>query len=101
MFKLLAMLVTFLVVALLLLGLRQRRLELTSETSAIYAQIRERNETLLDQRVEIAKQTNPWTLAGALKSSGVDTGAALQNRPTSVGRGALPMVETDLVAPVR
>ena len=41
MFKLLAMLVTFLLVALMLLGLRQRRLELTSETSAIYAQIRE------------------------------------------------------------
>jgi hypothetical protein len=100
-FKLLAMLVTFLLVALMLLGLRQRRLELTSETSAIYAEIIKRNETLLDQRVEIAQQTNPWTLAGALTSSGVDTGAALKNRPTSVGRTALPAVETDLTDPVR
>jgi cell division protein FtsL len=95
------MLVALLLVALVLLGLRQRRLELTSETSAIYAQIREKNEALLDQRVEIAKLTNPWTLAWTLKSSGIDTGAALQNRPTSVGRTPVPAIETDLTAPVR
>jgi len=95
------MLMTLLLVALMLLGLRQRRLELTSETSAIYSQIREHNEMLLDQRVDIAKITNPWTLAWTLKSSGIDTGAALQNRPTSVGRTPVPAVETDLVAPVR
>jgi len=99
--KLLTMLVAFLLVALALLGLRQRRLELTSESAKIYSTIREKNETLLDQRVEIAKVTNPWTLAWTLKSSGVDPGAALQSRPTSVGRTTVPAVETDLTAPVR
>jgi hypothetical protein len=99
-FKLLAMLVTFLVVALALLGLRQRRLELTSESASIYEQIRGRKETLLGQEVEIAKWTNPWALAASLEDSGVDTGAALKNRRTTVGR-TVPAVETDLVAPVR
>ena len=97
MLKLFTMLMALLVVALMLLGLRQRRLELTSETSTIYAQIREKNELLLDQRVEIAKVTNPWTLAWTLKSSGVDPGAALQRRPASVGGTPVQQVETDLV----
>ena len=95
------MLVALLLVALVLLGLRQRRLELTSETAAIYAQIREKNEALLDQRVEIAKVTNPWAIAGTLTSSGIDTGAALRSRSTSVGRAPVPAIETDLVDPVR
>ncbi len=99
MFKLLAMLFIFLIVALALLGMRQRRLELTSESSSIYAQIRDRNETLLDQRVEIARQTNPKTLATALQNAGIDTGAALQSRQPI--RRTLPVVETDLVAPLR
>ena len=102
MIKLLVMLVTFLAVALALLGIRQHRLELTSQSAAIYERIRERNETLLDQRVLIARQTNPWTLATALKDSGVNTGTALQPRDTQLGRPlpATPAVETDLIAPL-
>jgi hypothetical protein len=99
-FKLLAMLVTFLAVALMLVGLRQRRLELTSESAAIYGQIRERNETLLGLDVEIAQQTNPWALASALQKAGVNTGGAMQPRKATVGR-SVPAVETDLTAPVR
>jgi cell division protein FtsL len=99
-FKLLAMLVTFLAVALMLLSLRQRRLELTSESSAIYAQIRDRNETLYGLHVEIAKIANPWALAGSWKKSGMNMGGALEPRRTSLGRSA-PAVETDLTAPVR
>ena len=77
MLKLLTMLVAFLLVALALLGLRQRRLELTSQSVVIYSQIRERNETLLDLQVAIAQTTNPWTLADALQRSGVNTGKQL------------------------
>ena len=103
MFKLLAMLVTFLMVALCLLGLRQHRLELTSECTRIYDTIRDRQHTLLDQRVEIARQTNPWAIAAALEQQGVNTGDALRARQTHLGaRGAANpnAVETDLVAPL-
>jgi hypothetical protein len=98
--KLLAMLVTFLVVGMMLLGLRQRRLELTAECSRIYAHIRDQNETLMGQRVEIAKVTNPWVLNAALKGSGVNTGAALEPRQGMMVR-TVPAIESDLVAPVR
>lgn len=103
MLKLLTMLVAFLLVALALLGLRQRRLELTSESAGIYSKIREHNETLLDQRVVIAQQTNPKTLATALEERGVNTGGALQMRSSTVNRpGNMPTgIETDLTAPIR
>ena len=74
MFKLLAMLMAFLLVALMLLSLRQRRLELTAETSQIYSKIRDAKETLLDGKVDIAKKSSPTALATALQNSGVDTG---------------------------
>jgi hypothetical protein len=103
-FKLLAMLVTFLLVALGLLGLRQHRLELTSQSTRIYETIRDRQHTLLDQRVAIARETNPWAIAAALEEHGVDTGDALRKRQTQLGKppGAVtvPAVETDLVAPL-
>ncbi len=108
-FKMLMTLGTFLVVALAVLALRQRRLEVTSDVARIHDEIVARKQTLLDQRVEIAKQTNPWTLAASLKASGVDTGDALELRQRSgnklgtngSGSGAArPAVETDLVAPV-
>ena len=54
------MLVTFLAVALTVLALRHERLELTAETARIHDQIVARHQTLLDQRVAIARQTNPW-----------------------------------------
>ena len=100
MLKLLVMLVTFLGVGLALLGLRQHRWELNSQSARIYGQIRERNETLLDQRVAIARVTNPWALVAALKDSGMNTGGALERRGTKVGKTP-PAVETDLVAPLR
>jgi hypothetical protein len=107
-FKLLAMLVTFLFVALALLALRQHRLELTSQSASIYESIRDRHQTLLDQRAEIAKRTNPWALANALNEQGVNTGEALRTRATRLPNrdaapaapGAAPPVETDLVAPL-
>ena len=102
MFKLLAMLVTFLLVALCLLGLRQHRLELTSECTRIFDTICDRQHTLLDQRVDIARQTNPWAIAAALQQQGINTGDALRTRQTQLGAktGNTPAVETDLIAPL-
>ena len=71
-----------------MLGLRQRRLELTSESSAIYAQIRDRNETLMDQRVEIAKITNPWTLAVRPQKAGREHRGGLESRRPRWADGA-------------
>ncbi len=71
---------TFLAVALAVLALRHERLEVTAETVRIHDQILARHQTLLDQRVAIAKQTNPWALAAGLKTAGVDTGDALASR---------------------
>jgi hypothetical protein len=98
--KMLVMLVWFMVVSMVLVGLRQHRLEITSGSASIYDEIRDRRQTLLDQRVEIAKQTNPWALASALQSAGVNTGEALRSRDTTVSGPKIPKVETDLVAPV-
>lgn len=98
--KLLVMLGAFLLVALTLLSLRQHRLELNAQTVKIHSQIRERNDVLLTQQVEIARRTNPWTLAANLQQSGVNTGSALQPRQTSTRNPALPPIETDLVAPL-
>ncbi len=97
------MLGMFLGVALAVLALRHHRLEVTSKTVRIHDEILARKQTLLDQRVVIARQTNPWALAAGLKAAGVDTGGALESRssgvPTVPGP-VIPRVETDLVAPV-
>lgn len=101
MLKLLFMLLAFLVVGMVLMGLRQRRLELQSDSVTIYDHIRERQEALLDQQAQIARETNPLTLATTLQNKGVNTGAAMQLRDTHVGSPAESQpVETDLVAPV-
>ncbi|MGN6370223.1 MAG: hypothetical protein ACTHN5_18355 [Phycisphaerae bacterium] len=103
MLKLLVMLGTFLLLALGMLALRQRRLEMTADAVRIHDQILARRQTLLDQRVQISKRTNPWALAAGLKAAGMDTGGALQERPEATNvrpGGSAPAVVTDLVAPV-
>jgi hypothetical protein len=100
--KLSVMLGTFLLVALAVLALRQRRLEMTADSVRIHDEILARRQTLLDQRVQISKQTNPWALAAGLKAAGMETGGALEQRPltTNVKTNSAPAVVTDLVAPV-
>jgi len=86
-----------------MLALRQRRLEMTAESVRIHDEILARRQTLLDQRVQISKQTNPWALAAGLKAAGMDTGGALEQRPSTTdarSSNATPAVVTDLVAPV-
>ena len=94
---------TFLLVALAVLALRQRRLEMTAESVKIHDDILARRQTLLDQRVEISKRTNPWALAAGLKAAGMETGGALEERPLTTNvktNNSTPAVVTDLVAPV-
>jgi hypothetical protein len=98
--KLLVILLTFLGIGIALLGLRQHRLELNAQSVQIYSQIRDRNEKLLSQNIDLAKATNPWALAANLKHSGVNPGAALERRGTQVGKEP-PAVESDLIAPLR
>ena len=107
MLKLLFTLGAFLVISLAVLGLRQRRLEISAETARLHDQIKLREQTLWDQQVQIAKSTNPLTLAVNLKSAGMNAGEALQPRATGrraggtgAGASAKPP-ETDLIAPLR
>ncbi|HVT83229.1 MAG TPA: hypothetical protein VHM90_21500, partial [Phycisphaerae bacterium] len=65
------------------------------------SQRRDREDTILTQQVDIARITNPWTLASNLQQAGVmNTGSALQPRQTSNRSAPTPAVETDLVAPL-
>lgn len=84
MLKLLFTLGVFLLLSLAVLGLRQHRLEVTSQTARLHDQIKVREQTLWDQRVQIAKSTNPLALAVNLKTAGMSAGEAMQ--PRSTGR---------------
>ena len=97
------MLGTFLLIALAMLALRQRKLEMYADTVKIHDEILARRQTLLDQRVEITKKTNSWALAASLKAAGVDVGGALESRPSAesgTNGPQIPKVESDLLAPV-
>jgi hypothetical protein len=104
-FKLLVTLGVFLLVALELFWLRHHRLEITSQCATIQSEIKNREETLLGQRVQIARETNPWALASSLEAAGSNPGDALITRdgrtPATVRRTQnTPAVETDLLAPL-
>lgn len=66
--------VVFLLVALALLGLRQHRLELTSQTAQLQADVQLREQTMWGQRMKIAQETNPVVLAAELKKQGLADG---------------------------
>lgn len=105
MFKMLVTLGVFLVVALTLLAVRTHRLEVTSESARIHEEIKQREQTLLDQRAQIAQQVTPWTLVANLKAAGMDAGDAVVSHaittpPTVRQQSQTPAVETDLVAPL-
>ncbi len=68
MFKILTCLIAFFVIAGLLFGIRQVRLDLTSESAHISAQIARHRQILWDQQTKIAADTNPLTLAQKLQA---------------------------------
>ena len=75
MFKLLFTIGVFLMLALTLLGLRQHRLELESQTAQLRRiALAEREETLRDQQVTITQRTNPLALLDGLNKKGLDLG---------------------------
>jgi hypothetical protein len=93
--------------ALTLLGLRQYRLEITSQCAKIHHDIKNREDDLRAQRVAIARETNPWALAATLEKAGLNPGDALitrdgrtKQRPPGT-TSTTPQVETDLLAPLR
>lgn len=108
MFKLFVTLVLFLALALGLLGLRMRRLELTAETARLRLDVERRQHQLWGQEDQIARQTNPPALAEGLRNSGLVLGrpigsaAAGDGRDvTNVGAGGVRTdADRDLLAPV-
>ncbi|MCL2641614.1 MAG: hypothetical protein FWD53_12265 [Phycisphaerales bacterium] len=105
MLKLLVMLVSFLLMGLVLFGLRQQRLEVHAQCAALYHEIDDRKDTLRNQREEISRVTNARALTMGLRNAGMETGDALQMRDDRTGRvrraRTVPTVETDLVEPLR
>jgi hypothetical protein len=101
MLKLFATLIVFLLLALAMLGLRHHRMELTAESARLRDQIRQQEHVLGDQRVQIAKVTNPLILTENLKKAGID-GAGIPPPPEAplgmqiVPPGPAP-VDADLI----
>lgn len=67
MYKMLACLVAFLLMATVLMGLRRTRLSLTSQSAHLFHRIIQRRHILWDLQTRIAASTNPIVLAKELK----------------------------------
>ena len=94
MMKLLVMLVSFLLLALAILGIRQHRLEVTSQTSRLIDQIEQRKHELWDQDPKITETSNPLALAQNLKSRGLVGDIGVKDKREADTPG-------DLIAPLR
>ena len=68
MFKILTCLLAFFLTAGLLFGIRQKRLDLTSQSARISAQIAGHKQILWDQQTKIAADTNPQALFARLRA---------------------------------
>lgn len=68
MFKILTCLITFFIIAGALFSIREIRLDLTSQSTRLSAQIARRQQILWDQQTKIAAATNPLTLTARLKA---------------------------------
>ena len=68
MFKILTCLIAFFITAGLLFGIRQMRLDFTSQSAQISAQIARHKQILWDQQTKIAADTNPRTLTAKLRA---------------------------------
>jgi len=104
MLKLMVMIGAFLLVGLSLLGLRQHRLELTSQTAKLHDQILEREQVMWGQELQIAKTTNPLAVSEGLKTAMPELTAAYLPRGTAPARGVrtpAPGGDRDLIAPLR
>ena len=66
MFKIVTCLIAFFLTAAVLFGIRQVRLDLTSQSAQISAQIARRKQILWDQQTKIAADTNPQAISARL-----------------------------------
>ncbi len=86
MFKILTCLIAFFIIAGLLFGIRQVRLDLTSQSARLSAQIARRRQILWDQQTKIAAATNPLTLAARLHAM---QAAQAATQPGAVSAGTM------------
>jgi hypothetical protein len=98
MFKLLVAVITFLLLSQALMGLRQHRRELESQTAAIMDQIELRKHRLWDQRPQITSVASPTSLAKTMQEKGLagQVGVVEKSRPK-----VNPDNPGDLIAPLR
>ncbi|MGC9258808.1 MAG: hypothetical protein ACP5I8_01840 [Phycisphaerae bacterium] len=68
MFKIIGCLIAFFVIAALLFVIRQIRLDCTSQSAQLSAQIARKQQILWDQQTKIAAATNPQTLLVKLRA---------------------------------
>jgi L-cystine uptake protein TcyP (sodium:dicarboxylate symporter family) len=68
MFKIITCLIVFFFIAALVFIIRQKRLDLTSQSAQISAQIARKRQILWDQQTKIAAETNPQTLLLKLRT---------------------------------
>jgi len=120
MLKLFATLLVFLLLALAVLGLHHHRLELTAQSARLRDHIRQQEHLLADQRVEIARTTDPRVLAEHLKKAltddqgippdsapgrivpaGAANGVALPNPVRAPANHGLVTISHDSVRPLR
>lgn len=98
MFKLLVAVITFLLLSQALMGLRQHRRELESQTAAIMDQIELRKHRLWDQKPQITTVASPTSLAKTMQEMGLSgqVGVIEKSRPQ-----VNPDNPGDLIAPLR
>jgi hypothetical protein len=68
MFKIITCLIAFFVTAGLLFAIRQMRLDFTSQSAQLSAEIARHKQILWDQQTKIAADTNPQALAARLQA---------------------------------
>jgi hypothetical protein len=98
MFKLLVTLVTFLLLALAVMGMRHHARELESQTAGMVHESELRKHRLQDQGKAITEVSNPITLAQNMKDRGLSGDVGVLDLPRPRRAADDP---GDLVAPVR
>ncbi len=68
MLKLLVSLVSLFLVAVLVLALRQERMDLTSNSAKLFIKINQRRHLLWGQQIKISAATNPIAISRTLKA---------------------------------
>ncbi len=76
MYKIIACLISFLLVATILFGLRRDRLNVTAESARVFHKIGQRRHILWDLQTRLSAQTNPIVLSRRIKELDAKAAAA-------------------------